>query len=87
MRQHDGSIIRLAKLREDYNPHDRNAAMDFLQERAAKGEVVTGLLYIEDDAQDLHAHLNTVATPLNRLAEADLCPGASALAAVNASYR
>jgi len=36
--------------------------MAFLQAHAAKGEVVTGLLYIEDDAQDLHAHLNTVPT-------------------------
>jgi len=48
---------------------------------------VTGLLYIEDDAQDLHAHLNTVATPLNKLGESDLCPGSQALDAINASYR
>ena len=53
----------------------------------AAGEVVTGLLYLEDDAQDLHAHLNTVATPLNKLTEADLCPGSQALDTLNASYR
>jgi 2-oxoglutarate/2-oxoacid ferredoxin oxidoreductase subunit beta len=87
VRQHDGSIIKLAKLRNDYNPHDRAGAMAFCQAHAAKGEVVTGLLYIEDDAQDLHAHLNTVATPLNKLGEADLCPGAKALDTINASYR
>jgi 2-oxoglutarate/2-oxoacid ferredoxin oxidoreductase subunit beta len=87
VRQHDGSIIKLAKLRNDYNPHDRAGAMAFCQAHAARGEVVTGLLYIEDDAQDLHAHLNTVATPLNALAEPDLCPGAERLAALNNEYR
>src|SRR6476620_188807 len=87
VRQHDGSIIKLAKLRNDYNPHDRAGAMAFCQAHAQKGEVVTGLLYIEDDAQDLHAHLNTVATPLNKLGESDLCPGAKALNTINSSYR
>jgi 2-oxoglutarate ferredoxin oxidoreductase subunit beta len=61
--------------------------MAFCQAHASRGEVVTGLLYIEDDAQDLHAHLNTVGTPLNQLAEADLCPGSKALDTINASYR
>ena len=61
--------------------------MAFLQAHAAKGEVVTGLLYLEDDAQDLHAHLNTVATPLNKLGESELCPGSKALDAINAGYR
>src|ERR1051325_162061 len=46
VRQHDGSLIRLAKLDPDYDPHDRAGAMAYLQERAAAGEVVTGLLYI-----------------------------------------
>ncbi len=45
--------------------------------------VVTGLLFVDPAADDLHDHLNTVATPLNRLVEADLCPGAAALAALN----
>ena len=33
---------------------------------------------------DLHDHLNTVDKPLNRLGEADLCPGAGVLEAINA---
>jgi 2-oxoglutarate ferredoxin oxidoreductase subunit beta len=87
VRQHDGSVIRLSKLDPSYDPHDRGAAMAYLQERAARGEVVTGLLYIEEKAQDLHAHMNTVATPLNKLSEAELCPGSKALDTINASYR
>ena len=53
----------------------------------ARGEIVTGLLYVDPDAHDLHDHLNTVDTPLNRLGEAELCPGAAALEAFNAACR
>jgi len=49
--------------------------------------VVTGLLYVDPEAQDLHDNLNTVAKPFNELAEAELCPGASALERFNASLR
>ena len=85
--QHDGSILKLAKLHESYNPHDRIAAMSYLQERHAAGEVVTGLLYLEKEPEDLHGHLHTVATPLNVLGEKELCPGSAALAKINEGYR
>ncbi len=85
--QHDGSVIRLSKLRADYDAHDRAKAMSYLQERHALGEVVTGLLYLEREPEDLHAHLGTVATPLNALGEAVLCPGSAKLAAINDEYR
>ncbi|MFP5462251.1 MAG: 2-oxoacid:ferredoxin oxidoreductase subunit beta, partial [Gammaproteobacteria bacterium] len=51
------------------------------------GEIVTGLLYLDPEADDLHAHLNTVEHPLNRLDEAALCPGAAMLERLNASLR
>jgi 2-oxoglutarate ferredoxin oxidoreductase subunit beta len=85
--QHDGSVLKLAKLREDYNPHDRIAAMAYLQERHAAGEIVTGLLYFDAEPEDIHSHLNTVATPLNGLGESELCPGSAALEAINETYR
>ncbi|HWY15876.1 MAG TPA: 2-oxoacid:ferredoxin oxidoreductase subunit beta [Rhizomicrobium sp.] len=85
--QHDGSVLKLAKLHADYDPRDRIAAMSYLQERHAAGEIVTGLLYLEAEAEDMHAHLNTVATPLNQLQESDLCPGAETLERINNSYR
>src|SRR5678815_1402005 len=65
--QHDGTRLALRKLDADYDVHDRLAAMAFLQKHAAKGQVVTGLLYVDPDSEDLHAHLNTVDTPLNSL--------------------
>ena len=85
--QHDGSVIRLRKLATDYDPTDRIKVMNYLQERAAAGEVVTGLLYVQPDAPDLHQHLNTVDTPLGQLTERELCPGSVALERINAALR
>jgi len=85
--QHDGSVLRLRKLAADHDPTDRIKAMNFLQEHAAKGEVITGLLYVQPDSSDLHEHLNTVETPLNSLTERELCPGNVALERINASLR
>jgi 2-oxoglutarate/2-oxoacid ferredoxin oxidoreductase subunit beta len=85
--QADGSVLRLRKLRGDFDPTNRLAALGLVQGLAARGEVATGLLYIEPGAADLHAALNTSATPLNRLGERELCPGAAALDKLNASLR
>jgi 2-oxoglutarate ferredoxin oxidoreductase subunit beta len=85
--QHDGSRIALRKIDADYDPHDRVGAMSFLQKHAAKGQIVTGLLYVDPESEDLHSHLNTVETPLNALGENVLCPGSAALDKINASLR
>ena len=85
--QHDGSKIALKKLNSEYNIHDKLAAMSFLLHHAAEGQIVTGLLYVDDDPDDLHAHLATVAAPLNSLGEKELCPGSSVLERFNASLR
>ena len=58
--------------------------MNHHRHHEARGEVVTGLLYVDPDADDLHGQLNTVDRPLNRLGDAELCPGAAALEAINA---
>jgi len=82
--QHDGSLLRLRKLAEGYDPGDRLAAMTHIAAHEARGEILTGLLYVDAAAEDLHAHLKTVETPLNRLADRELCPGAAALESINA---
>jgi 2-oxoglutarate ferredoxin oxidoreductase subunit beta len=87
IQQHDGSWLRLRKVHPDYDPTDKVAAMNQIQMHQARGEVVTGLLYFEPNAQDMHENLNTVETPFNRLGEAELCPGAAQLAKLNASLR
>jgi 2-oxoglutarate ferredoxin oxidoreductase subunit beta len=85
--QHDGTRLALRKIDADYDVHDRLAAMAFLQKHAAKGQVVTGLLYVDAEAEDLHAHLNTVDAPLNTLNAKELCPGTTALDKINAALR
>jgi 2-oxoglutarate ferredoxin oxidoreductase subunit beta len=85
--QHDGSRLALRKLAADYDPHDRVGAMNYLAQRAALGEIVTGLLYVDRDPEDLHAHMNTIEAPLNTLGEKELCPGSAALEKINASLR
>ncbi len=85
--QHDGTTLALRKINAEYDVHDRLAAMSFLQHHAAKGQIVTGLLYVASDAEDLHGHLNTVDAPLNKLTEKELCPGSTALEKFNASLR
>jgi len=85
--QHDGSVLRLHKLHADYDAHDRVGAMNYLQAHQAKGEVVTGLLYVDPEARDLHAHLDTVDAPFNTLGERELCPGAAVLEKINMGLR
>jgi len=85
--QHDASKLVLKKLAADYDPHDRLGAMTFLQRHAAKGQIVTGLIYVEPDPEDLHRHFNTVTAPLNALSEKELCPGQAALEKINAALR
>jgi 2-oxoglutarate ferredoxin oxidoreductase subunit beta len=87
VRMHDGGLLKLRKLANDYDVTDRVAALNFLQHHHSHGEIVTGLLYVDPDAQDLHAQHNTADTPLNALRDAELCPGAAALAGLNASLR
>lgn len=83
----DGSTLRLNKLDAGFDPHDRVGALSHVQQRAAEGEIVTGLLYVDPDATDCHEILETVETPLNQLGEQELCPGSDALASINASFR
>ena len=84
---HDGSTIRLRKIGADYDVHDRVAAINYLMKHDVAGEIVTGLVYVEEDPGDMHDRLQTVDTPLNQLGDADLIPGAAALAKINASLR
>jgi 2-oxoglutarate ferredoxin oxidoreductase subunit beta len=77
----------LRKLNAEYNVHDRLAAMTFIQHHASQGQIVTGLLFVEEEAADLHGHLNTVEMPLNALGEKELCPGSAALEKINAGLR
>jgi len=84
---HDGSTVRFRTVASDYDPTDRDAAYAYVREHQMRGEVVTGLLYIDETAPDLHAVSGTVARPLVDIPYADLCPGTAALAELMTEYR
>ena len=85
--QHDGTVLRLRKLDEAYDITKRYEALSYMHEHHERGEIVTGLLYLDPLALDLHAALNTTHRPLNELGPEDLCPGRAALDKLNASLR
>src|ERR1700691_4418025 len=84
---HDGSTIVLRKLDANHDCRNRSAALATLERPRVAGEIATGLIYIEDEANELHEVLGTTDRPLNELSERELCPGSKALDAINVSLR
>jgi 2-oxoglutarate/2-oxoacid ferredoxin oxidoreductase subunit beta len=87
IRMHDGSFIHLEKLAAIADPFDRLAAMNALQNSRNNNEILTGLLYIEPNSNDLHNTIQTSDRPLNSLGQYELCPGAIALGNINQDFR
>jgi 2-oxoglutarate ferredoxin oxidoreductase subunit beta len=84
---HDGTTIRLHKLAKDWDPLDRNSAMNAIHHAKMRGEILTGLLYIDENSNDLHDLLQTSERPLNLLTKSELCPGSDILAKINDGLR
>jgi 2-oxoglutarate/2-oxoacid ferredoxin oxidoreductase subunit beta len=84
---HDGSVVRFTSVPENYDPTDRTRVMNYLQEHTGTGEVVTGLLYVDPDVQDMHEMNQTPEGPLTEVPYEKLCPGAEALEALQEDWR
>jgi 2-oxoglutarate ferredoxin oxidoreductase subunit beta len=84
---HDGSRILLRKVSKDYNVTNRGAAIDYLRAHQRRGEIVTGLLYIDESEAEMHAVNGTTAMPLSQLPYEALCPGAEALTKLQQRFR
>jgi 2-oxoglutarate/2-oxoacid ferredoxin oxidoreductase subunit beta len=84
---HDGTEIRLHKLAKDWDPLDRFSTINAMQRAKEKGEILTGLLYLNQNASDLHDVLSSTDKPLNSLSQGTLCPGSAALESLNSSLR
>lgn len=84
---HDGSVVHLHKMADGLDPLDRYAAMRVVQDYKRKGQVLTGLIYMDPDSSDMHKMIETCSKPLNSLDAADLCPGNRVLQDINASQR
>ncbi len=83
---HDGSVIRFRPVDRDYDPSDRIEALSTYKRLTSEGEVVTGLLYLDESGNDFHTQNNTVSEPLWNYPFEDLCPGGEALRGVMADF-
>jgi 2-oxoglutarate ferredoxin oxidoreductase subunit beta len=84
---HDGSRVVLRKLDRDYDPTDRAAALAYVQERVARNEHVTGLIYLGDGRRNFHERHHTPEEALNSVPFERLCPGREKLSGILARYR
>jgi len=69
---HDGSHLVLKKLAEDHDPTDRIGAMRLIEEARERNQLLTGLLYIDEDAQDFATREHLPSRPLRDYDEAEL---------------
>jgi 2-oxoglutarate ferredoxin oxidoreductase subunit beta len=76
---HDGSRLRLTKLEEEYDATNRIKAITRLHEAHEKGEVLTGLFYVNPEAPSFIDMLNVTDEPLATLPESATRPGREAL--------
>src|SRR5438477_18665 len=84
---HDGSRLRLRKLEEDYDPTDRIKAISRLNEAHEKGEVLTGVFYVNPKAPSFVDLLNITEQPLATLPESVVRPGREVLEQVMEELR
>jgi 2-oxoglutarate/2-oxoacid ferredoxin oxidoreductase subunit beta len=77
---HDGSSLRLKKLEQEYDPTDKVEAVSRLMKSHAKGEVLTGVFYINAKAPNFIDMLNVTDKPLATLPESLTRPSREALA-------
>lgn len=84
---HDGSFIALSSLAAGWDPTNRLSAINAIHNANGKGEVLTGLLFVDAQQKEVHKILNTVDVPLNDLHELELVPGVAELEEINNSFR
>jgi 2-oxoglutarate ferredoxin oxidoreductase subunit beta len=84
---HDGSRLHLRKLEEDYDPTDKIRALTRLTAAHEKGEVLTGVFYVNPEAPNFIDMLNVVDQPLATLPDSVTRPGKEVLDAVMEELR
>jgi 2-oxoglutarate/2-oxoacid ferredoxin oxidoreductase subunit beta len=84
---HDGSRLRLTKLEEEYDATNRIRAITRLHEAKDKGEVLTGVFYVNPEVPTLMDMLNVTDQPLATLPESMVRPGREVLDKVMAELQ
>ena len=84
---HDGSHLRIRKLDRNFDPTNRLAALAALEEAEIKGEVLTGMLYLNTQKPTFTDLLQLSDEPLVSLSESKLRPSPAVLAEVMEQLR
>jgi len=80
---HDGAVLILKKLEQDYDPTDKWHALNILEEAEQNNWLLTGLIYVDPIQPSLYDYMNLIDQPLNRVPVADLRPSPESLANIN----
>jgi 2-oxoglutarate ferredoxin oxidoreductase subunit beta len=84
---HDGSVVRFTHTPADYDPTDRVKVTEFLDKHAATGEILTGLLFLDESSADMHELSNSTEVPMAHIPYETLCPGSAVLDKLQEEYR
>ena len=76
---HNGGIVKFTSVPPDYDPTDRARVSAYIQDHLRTGEIITGLLFLDESTGDFHDMSGTSKTPLASILYEKLCPGAEAL--------
>lgn len=87
LRMHDGSELLLRKLEREYDPTDKLTALRVLEEAHSKGEMLTGVFYVNTQAPSFVELLNLVEEPLAQLPESIIRPPRQVLDEIMESLR
>src|SRR5487761_1609073 len=84
---HDGSVVRFRSVPEGYDPHDRLKVEECIGDHVDRGEIVTGLLYVNEGMPEIHELNDTPRHGLNKVPFKKLCPGSQELATIQEDFR
>ena len=84
---HDGSTLLLKKADRHFDPTNRSKSMHYLEVHRARGEVVTGLMYIDESIPEMHDVFESSGTPLVDFDYDTLNPGSEALRRLQSRMR
>jgi 2-oxoglutarate ferredoxin oxidoreductase subunit beta len=84
---HDGSHLRLRKIGNDYDPTNKDSALNLLRADEKSGEVSTGIIYVDPKADTFMELLNLSDEPLATLPQSVTRPSREALEMVMEELR
>jgi 2-oxoglutarate ferredoxin oxidoreductase subunit beta len=87
VRLHDGSALVLRKLDEEYDPTDRSAAIQLLEEARENQVLATGLIYFNPDQPSLQDAEDMIERPLSGLTASELRPSEDSLQEVLEGFK